>query len=209
MTGQAVSEDTPPSLFDDHNGTRISFANADPSTCPTQLTYDYSRSRYRSSHGNATGGGFSYFSDLREMSGVNNYAGTLLKIEELAEIYVLAWRAALTQEGRFLAPRPVFEGVTTGVDLLKEVCALCPFLWTAEKKLKEDSMKAELRNCYRAMKDEADILCQVEYLAVHGTSKHLKQMDQLLSICRRRRYAHDAVFEVQIVGADFNSSGSS
>lgn len=40
--------------------------------------------------------------------------------EEVADVYITAWRAALTQEGRYLWPKPVFEGVETGVQLLHQ-----------------------------------------------------------------------------------------
>eukprot|EP01056_Protomagalhaensia_sp_Gyna25_P002565 Protomagalhaensia_sp_Gyna_25__2564@NODE_2456_length_1075_cov_3_886100_g2036_i0_p2_GENE_NODE_2456_length_1075_cov_3_886100_g2036_i0NODE_2456_length_1075_cov_3_886100_g2036_i0_p2_ORF_typecomplete_len128_score34_23ELH/PF02323_15/0_088_NODE_2456_length_1075_cov_3_886100_g2036_i06791062 len=102
--------------------------------------------RFTEQSGIATAGAMSRVSELKVCSGIKD--SLPLSVEEVADIYIVAWRAALTQEGRFLAPRRVFEGISTGLDLIKEVCSLAPFLWIAEKKLRDDTMKAELRNCY-------------------------------------------------------------
>eukprot|EP01057_Protomagalhaensia_wolfi_P001819 Protomagalhaensia_wolfi_Nauph_80__1818@NODE_2133_length_1203_cov_172_954467_g1669_i0_p1_GENE_NODE_2133_length_1203_cov_172_954467_g1669_i0NODE_2133_length_1203_cov_172_954467_g1669_i0_p1_ORF_typecomplete_len288_score77_97IMUP/PF15761_5/0_24IMUP/PF15761_5/4_2e03_NODE_2133_length_1203_cov_172_954467_g1669_i056919 len=137
-------------------------------------------------------------SKVSELKGYSTVKDLLpLSVEEIADIYIVAWRAALTQQGRFLAPRKVFEGIATGLDLVKEVCTLAPFLWVAEKKLRDDTTKAELRNCYKAMKDEADTICQAEFLSQHGTNRDLKQMESILAVCRRRRYVHEAVYELE------------
>eukprot|EP01056_Protomagalhaensia_sp_Gyna25_P002566 Protomagalhaensia_sp_Gyna_25__2565@NODE_2456_length_1075_cov_3_886100_g2036_i0_p1_GENE_NODE_2456_length_1075_cov_3_886100_g2036_i0NODE_2456_length_1075_cov_3_886100_g2036_i0_p1_ORF_typecomplete_len137_score16_47_NODE_2456_length_1075_cov_3_886100_g2036_i0265675 len=47
------------------------------------------------------------------------------------------------------------------------------------------------------MKEVADTICQVEFLSQHGTNQDLKQMESILAVCRRRRYVHDAVFELE------------
>eukprot|EP01053_Blabericola_migrator_P010418 Blabericola_migrator_1__10417@NODE_588_length_7453_cov_88_141348_g435_i0_p4_GENE_NODE_588_length_7453_cov_88_141348_g435_i0NODE_588_length_7453_cov_88_141348_g435_i0_p4_ORF_typecomplete_len124_score24_05ELH/PF02323_15/0_3_NODE_588_length_7453_cov_88_141348_g435_i012361607 len=106
--------------------------------------------------GAATGDAASRVSEIKSLK--VPAPGAPLRIEEIAAIYMVGWKGALTQEGRFLAPRRVFEGITTGLDLIKEVSAFAPFLWIVEKKLKDDAIKAGLRNCYKAMKEEADTI---------------------------------------------------
>eukprot|EP01071_Lankesteria_metandrocarpae_P002058 Lankesteria_metandrocarpae@DN2045_c0_g1_i2.p1 len=77
--------------------------------------------------------------------------------------YIIAWRAALTQDGSYLYPKSVFEDVYTGGDLMIEFQAFAVLIWRFEAELATEHKK-EIRIAFQRMRVEAEIVSHIEDL---------------------------------------------